>query len=89
MLDYAAAGLPILSTPFGARGFEFNAGEHYLAADLDQFLLELTAALGTVSVRETIARSAKELVDSRYSWKIIARQLLEQLKGSHMRGAFA
>jgi glycosyltransferase involved in cell wall biosynthesis len=82
MLDYAAAGLPILSTPFGARGFEFDAGAHYLPAALDNFLLELTVALATVSARETIARSAKELVDSRYSWKLIAEQFSERLANS-------
>ena len=79
MLDYAAAGLPILSTSFGARGFEFNAGEHYLSADLDGFLLELTASLATVSAREAIAKSAKERVDSRYSWKLIAEQFFGRL----------
>jgi glycosyltransferase involved in cell wall biosynthesis len=82
MLDYAAAGLPILSTPFGARGFEFSADRHYLSADLDNFLLELTAAFATVSAREAIAQSAKELVDSRYSWKLIAEQFSARLGSS-------
>lgn len=82
MLDYAAAGVPILSTPFGARGFRFNAGEHYLAADLDNFLLELTVALATVSERESIARSAKEFVGSRYSWNLIAKQFSTKLSNA-------
>jgi glycosyltransferase involved in cell wall biosynthesis len=82
MLDYAAARLPILSTPFGARGFEFRADTHYLSADLDSFLLELTAAFATVSTREAIAQSAKELVDSRYSWKLIAEQFSKRLVSS-------
>src|SRR5262249_9540212 len=42
MLDYAAASLPILSTPFGARGFDFRPGVHYMAAQLEHFPLELT-----------------------------------------------
>jgi glycosyltransferase involved in cell wall biosynthesis len=82
MLDYAAAGLPILSTPFGARGFEFRADRHYLSTNLDTFLLELTAAFATVSAREMIAQSAKKLVYSRYSWKLIAEQFSERLASS-------
>jgi glycosyltransferase involved in cell wall biosynthesis len=79
MLDYAAASLPILSTAFGARGFEFAAGRHYLSAELATFPLELTAALATPSSGARIASAAKELVASRYLWNVIARQFATQV----------
>ena len=79
MLDYAAANLPILSTAFGARGFDFSAGVHYLAAEMDTFSLELTAALATPSAGERIAAAAKDLVAARYQWKVIARQFTSRI----------
>jgi glycosyltransferase involved in cell wall biosynthesis len=85
MLDYAAAGVPILSTPFGARGLNLNAGEHYLSADQGNFMLELVSALATVSARNTVARSSKEFVGSRYTWQFIAEQFAKRL-GSAFSG---
>jgi glycosyltransferase involved in cell wall biosynthesis len=79
MLDYAAASLPILSTAFGARGFDFAAGRHYLSAELATFPLELTAALATPSSGARIASAARELVASRYLWNVIARQFASQV----------
>jgi glycosyltransferase involved in cell wall biosynthesis len=79
MLDYAAAGLPILSTPFGARGFEFKPGMHYFAADMKMFPLELTTALVTPAVRGQLASAARELVSAKYSWKVIAEQFTRRL----------
>jgi glycosyltransferase involved in cell wall biosynthesis len=79
MLDYAAMGIPILSTPFGARGFSFEPERHYLAAELAQFPLELTVALATQERRQNIAAAAHQLVCSRYSWKHIAKQFTAKL----------
>ena len=79
MLDYAVAGLPILSTRFGARGFAFVPGVHYLAAELEYFPLELTTALALSSGRATIAAAARELVLSRYSWDSIGRNFIRSI----------
>ena len=79
MLDYAAAGLPILSTPFGARGFAFVPGVHYFAAELELLPIELTAALALDSVQERIAAAARDLVASRYSWSVIARNFMQTI----------
>jgi len=72
MLDYAAAGVPILSTAFGARGFDFVPGVHFISAELDKYVLELTISLATESGRTAIASAARRLVEDRYSWAFIA-----------------
>jgi glycosyltransferase involved in cell wall biosynthesis len=81
MLDYAAAGVPILSTKFGARGFDFVASAHYIAADLDSYVLELTATMAIPSHRASVAAAARKLVADRYSWKFIAEQFVASLGG--------
>ncbi|MGA2189100.1 MAG: glycosyltransferase family 4 protein [Steroidobacteraceae bacterium] len=81
MLEYAASGAPILSTAFGARGFDLIPGTHYIAAGLDDYALELSAALASTSRRTAVAMAAKILVTSRYSWECIAEQFAASLAG--------
>jgi hypothetical protein len=45
VLDYYAHGLPVMSTVFGMRGVEADAGKEYLEATLDEF----TEAIRSVS----------------------------------------
>ena len=41
MLDYAAAGTPIMTTPFGNRGLPFVGGAGVVIAELDDFMRNL------------------------------------------------
>lgn len=73
MLDYCLAGVPVISSTFGARGLGLDPGEHYVAAE-PAALGEAIARLleepaGSVGAR---VRRADELVRKRYSWASIA-----------------
>jgi glycosyltransferase involved in cell wall biosynthesis len=73
MLDYALAGVPLVSSARGARGLEMEPGRHYLAAEPD----ELPAALAGVASEPFAAtdgrvRAAREHVATRFSWSGIA-----------------
>ena len=77
MLDYAGHGLLVLSTPVGARGLAFVAGEHYIEAALADFAqtlqaLEPEAPAPHLALR-TAARSVAEQV---YGWDSIAAALV-------------
>jgi len=74
MLDYFAAGLPVLSTPFGARGFDIVDGEHALIRPLEGFGAAI-AALGSAP-QESMIMAAYDLARSRYSWEAIAERLV-------------
>ncbi len=80
MLDYAGHGLLVLSTPVGARGLAFVAGEHYIEAALADFAqtlqaLEPEAPAPHLALR-TAARSVAEHV---YGWDSIAAALAPAL----------
>ncbi|MBK5938438.1 glycosyltransferase family 4 protein [Halochromatium roseum] len=80
MLHYAAAGLPILTTPFGNRGLVFRAGKHLECADLS----ELPAALSRLLVDqrdglEARARAARVLTERHYDWRLIAKSVAQAL----------
>jgi glycosyltransferase involved in cell wall biosynthesis len=68
MAEYLAAGLPVVSTPVGARGFEEHLGA-VRVAPLDRFA---AAVLETASARQARAADVGEL-----SWTRLGRRLRE------------
>lgn len=81
MLDYFAAGVPVISTPFGARGLGVRPGEHYLAAEPEQFgevLAEVRSA--PPNHLDAMVHSARAHVGQRLSWSAIAEDLLATLR---------
>jgi glycosyltransferase involved in cell wall biosynthesis len=73
MLEYALAGVPLVSSTCGARGLGFEPGRHYLAAEPDR-LPDALAALRAEDPAATAARSeaARRLVLERFSWRAVA-----------------
>jgi glycosyltransferase involved in cell wall biosynthesis len=78
MLDYFAAGIPVLSTEFGARGINANLGEHYIQAEVSAF----PEALCKLAERdyEHIAKKARQLAEEDYSWAAIAGKFIKCLE---------
>jgi glycosyltransferase involved in cell wall biosynthesis len=73
LAEYAAAGLPIISTKFGARGGVFTEGVHYLVAEpqqMDQALRQLVA-LSEAACGEMI-KLADASVRRTLDWQVIA-----------------
>lgn len=83
MLDYFAAGTPVLSTPFGARGLEARNWEHLVLAETDELALRLEALLKLDCKRvSTMVQAARQLVEERYSWARIAANFVQALSNS-------
>lgn len=82
MLDYFAAGIPVVSTMFGARGLGIQPEIHFLASDagLAATLVKL-AQFDNTRLSNMIA-SARRLVEEHYSWTVIAERFADQLAGS-------
>ena len=82
MLDYFAAGIPVISSGFGARGLRVEAGHHYILADF-----KLASTLRNFLVRDeeevrTIVSNARLLVKKHYSWQTIADNFVHSLAKS-------
>jgi len=84
MFDYFAAGVPVISTEFGARGIEAKAGEHYWQATIERF----ADVLRNISSDESIdiAKSARRLVEEKYAWGVIAEEFMERLSPTERKG---
>jgi glycosyltransferase involved in cell wall biosynthesis len=67
MLDYFAAGAPVVSTSVGARGLGATNGVHYVDADLDEFAEAILATVNDLLGADERARNARELAES-FDW---------------------
>ena len=80
MLDYCAAGVPVISTPHGARGLALEHGEHIYMVTLDQF----SGAIRTLrQQQDEVGRRverAKNLVSSQYDWAAITRNFIDEVE---------
>jgi glycosyltransferase involved in cell wall biosynthesis len=83
MLDYFAAGVPVLSTGFGARGIDAEPGVHYLGCSIDDFLPALVQALMDPAHGAALTVAANHLAREHYSWRAIGAQAQQRL-ASHL-----
>jgi glycosyltransferase involved in cell wall biosynthesis len=77
MLDYFAAGVPVLSTPFGIRGLGLEHQKHCWIAELDEF----TDAIRMLQQEDMVSKqarvdTARHYVEEKFDWRAIANNLL-------------
>jgi glycosyltransferase involved in cell wall biosynthesis len=71
MLDFMAAGLPIVSTPVGARGLT-KAADAFCMADRGTFASALCKLMASEEKRHALAKSGLQHVKRHYSWERIS-----------------
>jgi glycosyltransferase involved in cell wall biosynthesis len=84
MLDYFAAGLPVLTSPVGARGLAVVEGEHCLIRDLqplDNFIKALRRLGREPTLCTNLAIAARQHVEQHFDWERIANGLVARLTG--------
>lgn len=68
-----AAGVPVLTTPFGAQGYGLSDGTSaIIAADADGLVAGALKLLGTAALRRTMGLAGREAVTQRFSRAVIA-----------------
>jgi len=79
MFDYMAAGIPVLTTEFGARGID--EVQHFTTAGIEEFPRSLRELLES-DPDEMSARllKARTYVEENFDWPVLAKIYLEQLK---------
>jgi glycosyltransferase involved in cell wall biosynthesis len=88
MLDYFAAGIPVISTPFGARGLGCEHGRELLLSDINEFIPSIrNVFLNTDDVLNQIIAHARHIAIEKYDWEKIARNLHEVVHWD-LRGAW-
>lgn len=86
MLDYMAAGTPVLSTSFGARGLDMVDGVQGRLAPLIEFPRVIEEMRNQhEDTMTTMVETARQHVALRFSWEVIARDFLDAMLALHER----
>ncbi|MBI3933729.1 MAG: glycosyltransferase [Acidobacteria bacterium] len=76
ILEAFASGIPVVSTSLGAEGIAARSGHDILLADTPaEFARECLKLLEQPQLAETIAASARRLVETRYNWPVAVAEL--------------
>ncbi len=75
IFDFMANGLPVLTTPVGARGIECLEEPALEVAQAEEFADQLLGLLNTPEKMSRLGGAGRRLVERRYSWERISRQL--------------
>lgn len=82
LLEYMAAGRPVVSTTKGAEGLGAIPGRHLLIADSEEAFADGIARLaGDPVLSEAIGREARHFVRERFSWNALAGGLAIRIRG--------
>jgi glycosyltransferase involved in cell wall biosynthesis len=79
MLDYFAAGLPVITTPIGARGLPIENGRHALVCELADFPEAIVRVMYQPATADALTLAARALVDRDLNWQRIGSALLAKL----------
>ncbi|MEJ2793803.1 glycosyltransferase family 4 protein [Iodobacter sp. LRB] len=83
LIEYAAAGLPIISTEFGVRGTRFEAGVHYFNAKNLTGTIKNTLKLSE-SQLDQITRKTAGYIKNELCWQSLAEKYHKEIKnGMH------
>lgn len=80
MFEYFAAGILTITSRHGARGIEVNDREHCVIVNNSDFLA-IGDILKQISLkkREEITRNARNLLETKYSWDVLARDAIKNI----------
>ncbi|PYU66628.1 MAG: hypothetical protein DMG49_21505 [Acidobacteria bacterium] len=81
MLDYFAAGLPVISTPAGARGLEL-AGNACVICAGEHFVKEIDCLLSDPVRRDELGQRARRVATEHFAWPGIAKQATEAIRNA-------
>jgi glycosyltransferase involved in cell wall biosynthesis len=80
MLDYFASGLPVVSTPEGARGLELTSDD-CIVCPAEQFVSRIEELLNDPAACEQLGANARRLAVERYAWSLIAADAAQAVRG--------
>lgn len=80
MPEYFANGLPVITTPFGARGVQGEPNIHYVEREPHDFPETIKSFRDGSRDMETIGENARELVKTTLNWKAVSKGLFDELR---------
>ncbi len=86
MLEAMASGLPIVTTRAGVSGLAMEESVHYLeASKAEEFVANIRALCDNTALSQRLAIESRRLVEVRYSWDRIAKDLEKVWKQAYAK----
>jgi len=82
MLEYLAAGLPVIATPVGARGLDVVNGEHAIVSSIDRFPGDIERVLADGELRAGLRSRGRRLMEEKYDWAQIVEGMYEVIESA-------
>lgn len=80
MLDYFAAGIPVIATEVGTRGLNVIDGEHLLIRSVEKMPATIQDLLAQPESAAKLTQAARQHVEENFDWQSIADRALEALR---------
>ncbi len=88
MLEYMAAGLPVITTYLGSRGIGGNDGVHYLVSECAAMADCIGMLLNNPSLAASLAHQAYILTKAKFDWRQIAASFVDALSTAMQQDKF-
>jgi len=80
IFDYLAVGLPLITTPVGARGIDLVNNENAIICELSGFAEAIRILSSDKSLQDKISKNGRQLVEEKYDWRMIAGKAEKELE---------
>ncbi len=84
ILEYMAAGKPVVSTPKGAEGISGVPGEHFALAEAADFAAAIRRLSADAAAARRMGEAGHRLVEERYDWRVVRAGWQRVLSGFGM-----
>lgn len=82
MLDYFAAGIPVISTATGARGLDVRDEDHLLIRPIEAMAATIESCLSQPEHMARITQTARKHVEEYFDWRAIAEKVMLSIKNA-------
>jgi glycosyltransferase involved in cell wall biosynthesis len=84
LAEYLANRIPVVTTPFGARGYTVESGKEAIVCELPEFEEHIRILLKNPDLQKSLAESGYRYAKSKLDWSLLSRRYDEVLR----RGVF-
>ncbi|GIP31289.1 glycosyltransferase family 4 protein [Paenibacillus sp. J2TS4] len=78
-LEFLSAGIPLFSTPFGARGLNLIDMKHYIRVEKENFADKINTFCRDEKRLQKIASRGQEYINKNYSWFKLAKNIKKEI----------
>jgi len=75
MLEYMAAGIPVITTYSGASGIDVENGREAIISRLEDFEKKIVRLLYDSELRSVLSEGGRSLVERKFSWTRIGEKI--------------